>query len=145
MEEQLGSLDNTLEIEEALEIIPDLVDSDDEEEEHDGIELDGSWGWDTGKEISEDEEEEGESEWETTWRWEAGRIGESANNFLHASWEKARKIHRMADLEGKIYRTAAENLATLARTKRDFLKIAAVNVEDLAEGKIEKVKEEAIN
>ena len=39
--------------------------------------------------MSEDEEEEGETDWETAWRWEAGRIGVSARNLLHASWKEA--------------------------------------------------------
>ena len=81
---------------------------------------------------------------ETAWRWEVGKIGKRAINVLHASWEKAKKTQRMADIEGRLYRMAVDNLTNLANAKGDFLKMAAVNIEDLAEGKIEKIKEEAM-
>ena len=51
-----------------------------------------------------------------------------------------RILSRIADLEAQIYRTAAE-----AISKGDFLKMAASNIEDTAKGKIEKLKEDAIN
>ena len=47
-------------------------------------------------------------------------------------------------MEGKIYRMVADNLANLANAKGDFLKMAAVDIEDLAEEKIVKIKEEAL-
>ena len=40
---------NTLDIEETLNLIPGLVDSDDEEEKDGGIELDEFGSWDNGK------------------------------------------------------------------------------------------------
>ena len=49
MDELSRSVKNTLDIEETLNLIPGLVDSDDEEEKDGGIELDEFGSWDNGK------------------------------------------------------------------------------------------------
>ena len=113
---------------------------DDDDSEDDGIELDELRALDKGKEISEEKEEDGETDWEAVWRGEAGRLGERAVNELHASLKKAKKTRKLTDLEGRMYRMAAENISKLADAKGSFLKTAAVEIADIAEKKIGKYR-----